>query len=220
MLQSEAIVLQAIAFKEYDRILTLFSPNGLIKMFAKGKKNDFHFAALTSPLTYAEFHYTPGRKELHRLHEGSIINQNLILRQKYEHLVAAEKMCAALLQSQFVGKAAPKLFLLFRLFIEQLSNIEDPTVLESAFLIKMMVHEGQLEFSLAEPTFRYGGERYVQKEAPPGSLAFSTDEEKALIKLAQCRSLEELRQSHIEKCFQNKVASLFQQLFDSYSTIE
>src|SRR5690242_12913797 len=99
--QVEAIVLQAISFKEYDRNLTLFSPQGVLKLFVRARKRDyFHFAALTSPLTHAEFHYRLGRKDLHYLSEGAIIKQHLRIREQYETLTAAEKMIQAVLHSQ------------------------------------------------------------------------------------------------------------------------
>lgn len=214
LIQSEAVVLQALAFKEYDRILTLFSPQGLFKLFAKGKKRDyFHFAALTSPLTHAEFHYTVGRKDLHRLYEGSILNQNVRLRERYETLQAADKMVAALLKSQWIGKPAPKLFHLFRLFVEHLPIVKDPTSLTIAFLLKILAHEGLLQLASIESVYRYAGECYSQREAPPGALSFSVEEENRLTQLAQCRSLTKLSEYRLEPSFQKKIESLFQQTF-------
>jgi DNA repair protein RecO (recombination protein O) len=214
LIRSEAIVLQGIVFKEYDRILTLFAPHGLFKLFAKGTKRDyFHFAALTTPLTLAEFHYTQGRKDLHRLYEGSVLNQNIHLRERYETLMAAERLVAALLHSQWIGKPAPKLYHLFSLFIGHLSAVKDPYLLVTAFLLKILAHEGVLHLDTPCSTHRYGGERYPSSEAPPGALFFSQEEETLLTQLTLCRSLAQFSYYQQNKEFQTKIELLFEQTF-------
>ena len=220
LIKCEAFVLQALPFKEIDRILTLFSPQGLIKLFAKGKKRDlFHFAALTSPLTCAEFLYSLGRKDLHRFHEGSIIDQNIRLRERYETVMAAEKMVRALLDSQWIGKPAPHLFHLFFLFIQHLPSFKDPTSLATTFFIKLLAHEGVLhicEENSSNGIYRYAGERYSSKEAPSGAIPFSEAEEALLIQLATCRSLAQLMELHCAIPFQEKIETLVHQTFDCY----
>jgi DNA repair protein RecO (recombination protein O) len=210
-----AVVLRASPFKEYDRILTLFSPLGLMKLFVKGKKKQWlHYAALTSPLTEAEFHYTQGKKDLHRLTEGAILKQNLRIRERFESLVAAERMVQALLDSQWPGKAAPKLYQLFSLFLEHLPSGQDPSSLSSAFLLKIMRHEGLLQLPTEiTACSRYAGERYAS-EAPKGCHFFESEEETLLTELALCRSMNQISRLSISPNFVLKIECLFSQTFN------
>jgi len=210
-----AVVLRAFPFKDYDRILTLFSPFGLIKLFVKSKKREWlHYAALTSPLTEAEFHYTQGKKELHRFTEGAILKQNIRIRDRYENLLAAEKMVQALLNSQWPGRTAPKLYQLFSLFLEILPDSADPLTLSTIFLLKTMRHEGLLQLSAdLSACSRYAGERYSTKEAPFGSLTLSSEEEALFTELALCRSLGQISACSVPKEFIEKMECLFSQTF-------
>lgn len=215
MSQIEAIVLHAFPFKEYDRILTLLSPQGLLKLFVKCKKRDYlHFAALCSPLTHAEFHYRPGRKDLHTLSEGTILTQHIHIRERYETLKAAEGMVQALLRSQWPGKAVPKLYLLFLLFLDQLPSSKDPGTLATIFLLKILKHEGLLQLCTPAATYRFGGERFSsRREAPLGAHSFSEKEEGQLSELALSRSLVSIAEQSLPPEFREKIATLFDQAF-------
>ncbi len=212
--QVEAIVLQVTPFKDYDRILTLFSPLGILKMFVRIRKKEYlHFSALTSPLTQAEWHYLSGRKELHRLTEGTILSQHLGLRERYETLLAADSCLQALLASQWQGKPAPKLYLLFRHFLDHLPKSATPQNCVTLFLIKILVHEGMLQLSAPQTSRRYGGEQYSPSSAPPGSIPFSEEEEALLVQLAHCRSLAQTDSYAIPEQFQTKISTIFKQIF-------
>jgi len=56
-LQTDAFVLSSIAFKDYDRIVTLFSEEmGQIKVFVNGaNRPKSNKLALSEPLTYATY---------------------------------------------------------------------------------------------------------------------------------------------------------------------
>lgn len=213
--QIEAIVLHALPFKEYDRILTLFSPQGLLKLFVKGKKKEYlKVVALTSVLTHGEYHFTLGRKELHRLSDGTILNQHLRIRDRFETLLAAERMIKALLQSQWPGKPAPKLFQLFCLLMDHLPNVNDPSALATAFLLKVLRHEGILQLCTPlKSAFRFAGERYSKEEAPPGALSITEEEEELLTELALCRTLSQIAEHPLSVEFQQKIEHLFTQSF-------
>ncbi len=212
--QIEAIVLQSIPFKEYDRILTLFSPQGMLKLIAKGRKKDYlHLNALTSPLTHGEFHYTQGRKDLHKLSEGSVLRQNLKIRDRYETLTTAEKMIRALFKSQWPGKAAPKLFSLFAQFLDHLPK-SLPETLYTVFLLKILRHEGVLELKAPlEACSRLGGERHPPNQPPPSALPFTEEEEQLLTELSLSRSLSACSIT-IPNNFARKIETLFAQAFE------
>lgn len=212
---TEAVVLQSFPFKEYDRILTLFSPLGILKLFVKGRKRDYlQLTALSSPLTHGEFHYTLGRRELHRMNDGTIINQNLRIRECFGAWTSAEKMVSALLLSQWPGKPATRLFQLFTRVLSYLPESADPQSLSTAFLLKILRHEGVLELCTPlQPTSRFAGERYSPTDAPQGALSFSEEEEETLAELALSRSLTHLSEQKLSSEFHQKIGALFSQAF-------
>jgi DNA repair protein RecO len=209
MHQTEAVVLQAIPFKEYDRILTLFSPSGLLKLFLKSsKRNYLHTAALASPFTCADFHFTPGRKDLHRFEEGNIVNQHLSLRMDYETFLAAESMIHNVLRSQSIGKPAPKLYILFRMFLEHLPS--NPSSIATAFSLKIMLHEGILQLGPLQATERYAGE--ITNLV--GAISFSPQEEEWLTALTLARSLSQITNHQLPGDFRKKIEALLTQAFE------
>ncbi|MCH9625767.1 MAG: DNA repair protein RecO [Chlamydiales bacterium] len=214
-LRAEAVVLHALPFKEYDRILTLFTPEGLLKFFVKGKKRHYlQQVALTSPLTQAEFHYTLGKKNLHRFHGGSIITQHLKIRDSYEALMAAHHIMHSLQTSQMPDKPAPKLYHLLIFFLHHLPLSINPETLTSAFLLKVLRHDGLLQLHTPiQDIYRYGGECYLNKERPNGALLFTEKEETWLVELTLSRSLTHLSSFKIPQEFHHKIETLFGQVF-------
>lgn len=213
---TEAIVLRQLAFKDYDRVLTLFSPLGLIKLFVKsGRRNYLHNAALSSPMTLGDFSFRQGRSELNRFIEGRVVKHHLALRDRLELLKASEEMASALLLSQWPGKAAPQLFSLFACFLDYLPQSRDPMALSCAFWLKILRHEGVLQLSsLASPCARLGSEQFRVQDAPPGALNFSEEEEELLMALAYLRSLQQIDSLSLTASFQEKIKVIFYQVFD------
>lgn len=212
----EGIVLQSLPFKEYDQILTLFTPRGILKLYAKGKKQ---YNPLLSPLTQAEYLFIPGRNELHRFYEGSMISQNLKIRDTYENLESAFFLVDALLRSQWPGKSDPQLYYLFRLFLQQIPESHHPQSLIIAFLIKIMKQEGILQTqsicSVCEKmgSYRYAGESFCTTHATKEACLFSLEEETLLLKIAACLSMQQLSSERAEPLFLEKVKKLFKQCF-------
>lgn len=215
--QVEGIILQSLPFKEYDRILTLFTPQGILKLFAKGKKQ---FNPLISPLTRGDYFFIQGRNELHKLCEGSIISQNIKIRDSYENLNTAFFIIDALLRSQWPGKAAPQLYHLFSLFLQHIPKAKDPESLKVVFLIKIMKHEGILQTgstcSVCEKgaAYRYGGESFCAQHAEKEACFFLPDEEALLLKIAGCLSMEQLTTESYLSAFLEKIITLFAQCFN------
>lgn len=214
--QVEGIVLQSFPFKEYDHILTLFTPQGLLKFFAKGKKQ---YNPLISPLTRGEYFFSQGRNDLHRLCEGSILSQNIKIRDSYENLKTAFFLIDALLRSQWPGKAAPQLYHLFSLFLQQIPEAKDPMSLGIAFLIKIVKHEGILQTASTcslcekEAAYRYGGESFCEVHADNEAFLFLPEEEALLLKIAGCLSMQILTEESYPPAFLEKIKTLFAQCF-------
>lgn len=212
---SEAIVLHALPFKECDRILTLFTPRGLLKLIVKIKKKEaLHYAALTSPLTRADFYYNLGKKELHRFVEGVIHSQNIEIRQRYETLLAAQRMIEALLISQWADRSTPELYTLFSRYLEVLPSSVNPASLASSFQLKILKHEGLLHLrSPLTARWRLGGECYTEHEAPQGALSLSEEEEMQLVELCLSRSISQISSSLCASELEGKINALFLQAF-------
>lgn len=218
-IQTEGVVLQTLQFKETDQILTLFTPAGLLKLFVKGKRKTYN--ALTTPLTAGEYLYAPGKRDLHQFFDGTILRQHVRIRDRYETLVAAEELVQGLLHSQWLGKPAPRLYTLFCYFLEKIPEMATPSQLATAFLLKILLHEGilQLEEECMEcgnrSEKRFRGERYCHTHAPLQALFFNQEEEALIHLLAEGRSLQNIASLEQTKTFQEKVATLFSQAFES-----
>ncbi|NGX53295.1 MAG: DNA repair protein RecO [Chlamydiae bacterium] len=216
--QVEGIVLHAVPFKEYDKILTLFTPTtGLLKLFFKSSRR-FSFVqnALTTPLTVGEYLYSQGRKDLHRFRDGTILHQNLALRNNLETLQTAEKLAHAIYQSQWPGKAAPQLYLLLRTFLEKIPESPHPDTLHTAFLLKILKHEGILQHSPSqEEAYRYGGECFSSNAAPAGAHLFTREEEREFTFLTHSRSFQELSSYELSEELKTKIETLFDQALSS-----
>jgi len=206
------VVLSVLAFRESDQIVTIFSPEGLIKLFVKRKR-----LPLMVPLTEGEFLFVAGRGDLYRFRDGTILNQNLKLRERLENLEAASRLVQAILKSQWPGKGAPRLYHLFCYFLRLIPEVEQPEELASVFLVKTLKHEGLLQQTdrccvcEKEPNSRFGGERFCEEHAPKAALQFTAQEEKRLVEIAEGRSLKELLTEPFEQ--HDQVATLFDQAF-------
>lgn len=70
VLRLKGIILSAIDFKEYDRILNVFSRDeGIVSLIVNGANRSSKGKPLTAPLTYAEFVYSETRGNLLRCRE-------------------------------------------------------------------------------------------------------------------------------------------------------
>lgn len=192
------VVLSVLAFRESDQIVTVFSPGGLIKFFVKRKRSP-----LFSVLTEGEFVYLAGQGEMHRFRDGTILQQHLKLRERFESLEAAGRLVQAIQKSQLPGKAAPQLYELFCYFLRMIPEVEHPLDLASIFLVKTLKYEGLLQqqkhCSICKKLSqaRYGGERFCLEHAPNGALELSSEDEERLTTWAEGRSLKKLLEIHV-----------------------
>lgn len=193
------VVLSVLDLNESDRIATVFSPSGLIKFFVKRNRG-----SLLTILTEGEFVYVAGKSDLHHFRDGTILNQNIRLRERLENMEAAGYLVRALLKSQFPGKTAPHLYQLFCYLLQMIPQVESPSELAAIFLIKTLVHEGLFQKSLhctvcqKPPLARFGGERFCLEHAPEGALEISSADEGYLATIVEGRSLNNLLTNKIE----------------------
>ncbi|HEX4839490.1 MAG TPA: DNA repair protein RecO [Rhabdochlamydiaceae bacterium] len=142
--RAEGIVLRSTLYKESHRIISLFtSEAGLISVMVKGVKTPERMALLT-PFSQIEVFFRKKLSDLYSLKDGSLIANNLFLREKWDYLETAGKMAQLILHSQMPGKPAPLLYALFLACLKQLPHFEEPAPLLLLFYLKLLTHEGLL----------------------------------------------------------------------------
>lgn len=211
------IVLQAIPYREYDKILSLFTPQGILRLFVKGThKNYVIDPSFTAPLVKGEYIFRNTYSSLARLEEATLLSSHAFLRNSLENLEGGLALAQAIIKSQSQGKSAPELFALFSTYLETIPKA--PETLVTSFFLKILKYEGLWQQELScleckiklEETWRQGGALFCKTCAPPEVLFFSSEEEKQLTFLAHCRSLNEICQFSCPKEFRQKVTLLFE----------
>jgi DNA repair protein RecO (recombination protein O) len=222
--KAEGITLKAINFKEYDRILTLYTKeSGLIKLIVKGARRPRNAnRILTEPLVEGEFIYSTGKSELYRFHDGTLLKTHLSLRKQEHTLTAACEITKKILATQFPGRVTQPLYLLYRYCLEHLPHLS-PTAtaaLTTAFYLKLLHFEGLLHPTPSCVTchvvlsgkqmLRRGS--YCLEHAPLGASEFSRDEIHLLVELMTNRDLDRLEGvgSCMTEEFVKKVLILFE----------
>lgn len=153
--KAEGIVLRSQEFQEKKRIISLLtSSSGLIQLVVAGlSERRSHLFALTTPFTIGEYHYWEGRSNLYRFTEGTVLDEQLFLREKLAYLETAGAMAKWLLD--YLLPNAPDLvpYLLLKSFIKQIPHFEEKKLLLATFFIKMLQHEGALDLQQFPATY-------------------------------------------------------------------
>ncbi|MCP5509177.1 MAG: DNA repair protein RecO [Chlamydiales bacterium] len=201
MEKTEGITLKSIEFREHQRIITVMTKDhGIISLIASrlGSKN-YRLLNLTSPLTCGEFVFKPGKTDLWRFIDGSILDLHAPIRQELGKLQAAQSMLKRMHTTQLPQKPAPALYQLLKSFLSRLKTTTVPETLLTAFTLKFLRHEGLLSIKTtcghcaAPDSFRFHeGDNYCAACAPFGSIALTPDEWQQMIHLLASRSFEAL----------------------------
>lgn len=143
----QGVITHALAFKEFDRIITVFTPyDGLIKLVVKGAlSHNQGQGSTTTPLTLIEALCTRGKSELYSCRELTALNSHLGLRQNLKTLEAAFDMLKVVAATQMPGKPVPDLYQLFLTFLAKLPSAKNPLALSASFRLKTLRHEGLLD---------------------------------------------------------------------------
>jgi DNA repair protein RecO (recombination protein O) len=213
----EGIVLRSQDYQERHRIITLFSPQGLISLIVKSiSRKNARLLALTTPFSHGEYICRQGRSELLSFHDGTLLNDHLALRESLKALQAAGALAHAILTSQMPGKPAPALFALYRSYHKQVPSFDDPAPLLASFYLKLLKHEGLLSSSTCcsncgESTARFlhHGESYCANHADPSAMAFSPSEWETLLFLDDAHQFSALRTLSLPPSLLQKIQTLF-----------
>ena len=201
MYRTEGVVLHTINFRDYDQILSVFSPElGIEKFFVKGSHRPSRKGSAPSLLTHCEFVYRQGKGNFLLCDEFSILDHYLGLRKDFATLQAACNLLRLIQDSQLPGKPAPSLYKLLLKYLEGLRNLSDPKMLTASFHLKLMRHEGILHLAAICQTCQQPlsslyfseGECFCSIHSPKDALHFSSEETSLLYQLTYCRTLKEL----------------------------
>jgi DNA repair protein RecO (recombination protein O) len=140
--KTPGLLLQSIPYLGQKRILKVFTPAGLISLFAKK-------SSLT-PFCLAEWVYPKTEKDLYPLRDTTLLDPLSELRQNYALLTAAGSIAKDILRSQLPHKSAPELYRLACLYFKKLPQA--PDTLAASFRLKLLLHEGLLSCE-REPIF-------------------------------------------------------------------
>ena len=196
--KTDGIVLRSQDYKERHRIITLFTPEGLMSLIVRGiSRKNARLLSLTTPFCHGEYHYIKGRSELMFFRDGSVIDDHLHLRQSLKALQTAGSLAHAILSSQMAGKPAPALFALYKSYHGQVAqfNLEnDPEILLSSFYLKLLKYEGYLNISHEEEPFSPSEWQLIL--TLEGALQFSTLRNLS-VPPHFCKKIHALFQAHI-----------------------
>lgn len=218
--RTEGIIISALTYQDFDRIITVFTPEeGLIKFIYKGaissKKGGL---AATTPLTVIELIYTKGKSELLSCKEISILESHLALRQNLPTLQTACELIHIVTLTQLPGKQSPDLYNLLMIFLNKLPTVHDPATICASFRLKTLRHEGLWrDYSLCDHCQEELGDSYIQnnevfcqRHSPPNSLHFTPSERDILQLLGFSRDLPLLASLPMPESLSMKIRQLFE----------
>ena len=199
--QTNAITLQSIAYKDRQKITTLFTEEkGLITVIVKNLSSKKpHLLTFTTPLCLSNIIYKKSKSDIYLYHDSHIIEEHLFLRKKLENITVAFDMVKAVLKSQLPHKQNPHLFLLFVKYLKKIDENYCLNTLYSSFILKLLLNEGILNLhALEKPeSLKSFGNNFTQEELP------------ILQKITYTTSFQSLKNIEISDNFKEKVKKLF-----------
>lgn len=215
--KTEGIVLRSQDFKERHRIITLFTPQGLISLIVKSiSRKNTRLLSLTTPFCHAEYHYRRGNSELLRFHDGTILDDHFNLRQSLSSLQTAGALANAILTSQLPDKPSPALFVLYKSYHKQVPCFPNPAALLASFYLKLLKHEGLLTVTShcasceeAPACQLYNGESLCGRHNTQGAMQFLPAEWKLLLSLDNAQQFSALRSLTLPPPLSQKIGTLF-----------
>lgn len=220
--RTEGIILKVIDFRDYDQIMTVFTPDrGIIKLLMKKKKLDSNSSVKLSPLTRAEFVFTPNQGEIWKCKETAILNYYLKLREQYAWLETSGRFIKSIFLTQIEHKPAPLIYKLLLVYLEKIPHMPNMESLEISFMLKILKHEGFINTDLHCSTCRIPltklsitrGDHYCSIHAPKGSIPFNEEETLSFMQLAACQTFSELKAIPISEHLNSKTQHLFHERF-------
>ncbi len=210
-------MLRSQDYKESHRIITLFTPSGLISLIVRGiSRKNARLLSLTTPFCHGEYHFRRGRGELFSFRDGSVLDDHINLRNSLKSLQTAGSLANAVLSSQLAGKPAPALFLLYKAYHKQIPHFKNPETLFASFTLKLLKYEGLLTISPTcahcdgpTPLLLHEGESLCSEHPINGGFRFSPPEWEALLTLANSSQFSSLSDLILPPSLFPKIQALF-----------
>lgn len=141
LIQTEGIILERTAFKDYNILLTLLTEeHSLVKVTVKAganpKRNLLPHLQL---LNRVEFEFRKSEQELSHCTSIQLIDPFLHLRMELKRLEAAGDFVRVITAIRSHSKES---YQLLRRFLEGLANADNFDTLRAAFRLKLLYHEG------------------------------------------------------------------------------
>lgn len=216
--QTEGIVLSSMPFKDYDRLVTLLSPDlGIIKFYVRGAlRPKSTFFGLLEPLTHALYVFKPKRGEFHTLIEGKLINPFLELRDDFDKLQCALDWLRLILKTQSADHPSHESFLLLKRYLNQLKYFDQVDLLKGSYYLKQLLIEGVLNLKnrcarcqeVKDPLFLVKKDYYCRSCCFSHDFPLQQQELQTLLELLKIRSFESLKSLSLEKSLSLKIKKL------------
>jgi DNA repair protein RecO (recombination protein O) len=216
--KKEGVVVKSLNYQEHQRIITLFTEEGLISLICKIYPKNPHSLLLTTPLCRGEFLYKKTSSELQLLKEGTVLSSHHRYNLSYAHLKTAFSFLHTLTSSQLPHKPAPLLYKLLTLYLDKLSSISSPQTLSSSFMLKTLRHEGFLSLEgICSCCEQQQAQAFFQKEfyckqcKPLHSICFEDHEWNQFQTLLFSKDFSMLDSLVCEDSLHEKITSLFKE---------
>ncbi len=219
--QTEGIVMQVTPFQDADAIYTVYTPSmGVAKFVMKyGLSSRMRSKGAPTVLTKAEFIFRRGKSDLLSCKEATILEAYPRIRDSLDRMESAGQMLIALRQCQPPGKDSPILYQLLNIYLEKLSEVEDPRILAASFKLKILRYEGLLAYSdlctSCKGTFAdfnfCDGEFFCPQHQPKGSNYFDQEESKMFFVLGLSQSLNDLKTLALTNILEGKINAIFEE---------
>jgi DNA repair protein RecO (recombination protein O) len=199
--RTQGIVLRSLDYKDSQRIITAFTPIGLISLIVKGlSKRNAQRLQLTGLFSEAEFVFRRGKSDLLSFLDGSLLDGHLRLRERLSSLQTAGHLAQIILSSQLDGKTSADLYQLFRFYLKQIPTFASPECLAASFQLKLLAYEGLLALLPAcnrckekKAEFLSKGESLCNAHPLEEGFHFSSEEWALLLQLQQAKQFSALR---------------------------
>jgi|SRR5579862_227667 len=215
--RTQGIVLRSLDYKDSQRIITAFTPMGLVSLIVKGiTQRAMGLLNLTTPFCEGEFVFKRTRSDLLSFLDGSVIDSHLSLRERLSSLETAGNLGKAILSSQLDGKSSFELYQLFRFYLKQIPSFASPASLLASFQLKLLSHEGLLALSphcnrcpKENAAFLSKGESLCAAHPLEEGFHFSPDEWTLLVQLEQAKQFSVLRTLELPALVHQKIDVFF-----------
>ena len=218
--RTEGIILRAIPFRDYDHILTLFTPDaGVMKLLVHGSRSKRRgVQGLCIPLTKVEAVYREKGGEIFSCQEIVLLESYAHLRTELSRLEAACDLLHAVCCSQLEGKPAPCLYALLCFFLERISHALFPTSLAVCFRLKLLKHDGLAAFPfrcsacgqlLLTEAYTRHSEGWCMNHRPSGSSAWSQKSLELIYRFVASQSYREICAEEVSSELHIQVSRFF-----------